>query len=263
MPRGPPPARSPELPAPGSARQRPRGQCGAGGGLRGGDCLRLAREPKVGHGRPAERWQVSGGGRRPHPAPPAPRPPRSSRRRRARPPRPLAWRDRWRQEAPARLCSCGRRRRGGPGAGRAAPPQSPRQRGGGDPCGPGPGARRLPCAAAGPPPAPGGRERRLGEWAGAARASPVSDRGAAPGLPGLWVLVTARQETAPKAACCWENAGKERHAEQRAGKGSHLDPGPCGLEQHGELDRFCGMLHIVLIMQGRGLSRLVETCLNF
>lgn len=75
MPRGPPPARSPELPAPGSARQRPRGQCGAGGGLRGGDCLRLAREPKVGHGRPAERWQVSGGGRRPHPAPPAPRGP--------------------------------------------------------------------------------------------------------------------------------------------------------------------------------------------
>lgn len=197
VPRGPPPARNPEPPAPSSARQRPRGQCGAGGGLRGGDCLRLAGERKVGHGRPAERGgnRAVAGERRRGSAGGG----RSPRLDRARPPRSQAWRERWRRGAPARLCSCGRRRWGGPGLGER-PRRNPRDSAQLETRAGRVGARRLPCAAAGRSPAPGGGGRLLGERA----------RGA------LWVGGQPR-----KAAWSRENAGRERHSGRRAGARSH------------------------------------------
>lgn len=208
--------------APGSARQRPRGQCGAGGGLRGGDCLRLAREAKVGHGRPAERdgggGAVAGEWRRAVSAPPAaPGVPSASPRMAA---------------APAGLA--GPLVAGGSGAPlflRAAAP----------------GGRRG--SAGSPAATPATARRRRSAWAGSRSAPPAvcccgvatcpvragaaprgagggalvrggrPDRGAAPGLAGLWV-----QETAPEGGVLLGECRKGKAFWAKGRKG--LAPGP-------------------------------------
>lgn len=230
VPRGPPPARSPEPPAPSSARQRPRGQCCAGGGLRGGDCLRLARERKVGHGRPAER-----GGNRAV----------AGERRRVA------------GAAPGSAAHGHRARRPGGSAGGARPRRAFVPAGGGAWGGPGLGGRprRNPRDSA----QPETRAGRAGPGHAACRAllrfghlrlaagggASGNGRGRHSGSGGI----PGRQR----------GPGRMRDGKGIPGEGrKRARTGARPLRLGGA--RRSGMLHVVSVRQGRAVSRWIETC---